>query len=74
MTGKTIFSGDYQRLVKKIAQARTAAGLTQRDLAQRLKKTQSYVSKIESAQIRVDVVQLKEIARILSKRVEHFLS
>lgn len=73
MSGKSIFSGDYKKLILKIGKARTDAGLTQNDVAKKLGKTQSYISKIESGQVRVDVVQLKEIAKALGKSVAYFI-
>ncbi|MDZ7837992.1 MAG: helix-turn-helix transcriptional regulator [Actinomycetota bacterium] len=51
----------------------TEGGSTQKDVAKALEKTQSYVSKIEMGQIRVDVIQLKELANLYKKPLEFFL-
>jgi transcriptional regulator with XRE-family HTH domain len=45
---------------------RTQAGLTQADLAKKLGKPQSYVSKLETCEKRPDVIELLQICRILS--------
>ena len=71
---KAIYSQDHKNLVKKLKQARIDAGLDQKEAAKLLGKTQSYVSKIESGQRRVDVVQLKSFAKIYKKNPEFFIS
>ena len=38
-----------------------------------LKVSQSYISKIESGQRRVDIVQLKAFARIYRKKIDYFI-
>ena len=48
--------------------ARVAQGLTQVDVARRLGRAQSYVSKYESGELRVDVVALFEICAALEVR------
>ncbi len=45
-----------------LIEARLAAGLTQVDLADRLHRPQSYVSKYESGERRLDVVEFLEVA------------
>ena len=70
---KTIYSRDHKVLIARIKKAREAAGLQQQDVARLLKRTQSYVSKLESGQRRVDVVQLKSLARIYKKDMGYFI-
>ena len=52
----------YARLAQLLTEAREAAGLTQVQLALRLRRPQSFVSKIESGERRIDVIELLEIA------------
>ena len=47
----------YQRIPSHLRQIREAAGLTQRDLADRLRKPQSWVARCETAARRVDVAE-----------------
>jgi transcriptional regulator with XRE-family HTH domain len=70
---KTIFSKDHRILIERLKKAREEAGLDQLDVAKKLKKSQSYVSKIESGQRRVDIVQLKELAGIYKKDIYFFI-
>jgi transcriptional regulator with XRE-family HTH domain len=49
------------------------AGLTQVEVANRLKRPQSFVSKIESGERRVDVVELSELARVYRRPLDFFL-
>ena len=69
----SIYSKEHQTLIQKIRKARADAGLGQKQAAQLLGITQSNVSKIESGQRRVDVLQLKELARVYKKRVSYFI-
>ncbi|WP_010414675.1 MULTISPECIES: helix-turn-helix domain-containing protein [Leptospira] len=69
---KTIYSDEYRRIIDKVRQARISAELTQEDVAQALGIKQSLVSKIESCQRRVDVLELLELSRFLGKPVEFF--
>lgn len=70
---KTIFTDSHKRLVSKLVKARRNARLMQIDAARKLGRTQSYISKIESGQRRIDTVQLKEFARPYKKRIDFFL-
>ena len=70
---KTIFTKSHRYLVKKLTKARKHAKLKQKDVAKRLGKTQSYISKIEAGQRRIDVVQLKEFAEIYRKKLDYFI-
>lgn len=70
---KTIYSEGHKYLVKQLNIARTEAGLSQKDVAIILDKTQSYISKMESGQVRIDIIQLKELANIYRKDLEFFI-
>lgn len=58
-----------QRLIK----ARKEIGLKQEDVAKLLERTQSFVSKVEAGQKRIDVVELKQFARIYKKPLGFFI-
>ncbi len=60
---KAKFSAAYDHLRLLLVQARERAGLRQEDVARRLKRPQSYVSKIELGERRLDVVEYIEFAR-----------
>ena len=62
---KSIHTPQYQRLCNLLIDAREAAGLTQAELAKALDKPQSFVSKYERRERRLDVVELVHIANRL---------
>ena len=70
---KTIYSKDHKFLVEQLKKARIEVGLDQEKVAKLLGKTQSFISKIEAGQRRIDVVQLKEFAQIYKKSLDYFL-
>lgn len=60
---KNLRSGRHVKLVDVIVSARRRAGLTQRELAAKLKRSDSFVWKIEAGERRVDLLEFIEIAR-----------
>lgn len=57
----SIYEKDYKQIIKRLRQARIAAGLTQVKAAQKLGKPQSFISKIESGERRLDIAELKKL-------------
>jgi transcriptional regulator with XRE-family HTH domain len=53
--------------------ARKAAGMTQMDLAVKLGRNQSYVSKFERGERRLDIVEFLEVAEVLEIDVLRFV-
>ena len=70
---KSIYSKDYRNTIEKLKKARLDAGLKQEDVVRKLKKPQSYISKIERGERRVDVAELKELAKIYKKDINFFV-
>jgi transcriptional regulator with XRE-family HTH domain len=64
----------YQRMLSRLREAREAAKLTQVQVAERLGKPQSYVSKVENGERRIDPVELARIAEIYGREVGYFLN
>ena len=64
---------DCQPAKSELIKVRQEAGLEQAEVAKLLGKTQSHVSKVEAGQRRIDIVVLKEFARIYKKDIEYFL-
>ena len=56
---KSIFSRDYEVFVGRLRDARRALGLTQAQVAERLGQTQSFVSKCERGERRLDLVETR---------------
>lgn len=59
---KSTFTERYDHFRKLLIDARVSAKLTQVELADRLQRPQSFVSKYERAERRIDVIEFLEIA------------
>lgn len=70
---KSIHSNEYKVVLQRLRKARDEAGLTQVQVARKLNRHQSYVSKVESGERRVDVVELKRFAKLYGKSVNYFV-
>jgi transcriptional regulator with XRE-family HTH domain len=62
----------YRALLNSLRQARKAAGLTQAQVARKLSKPQSFVSKFESGERRIDFVELQYLAKLYRKPISFF--
>ena len=62
---KTIHDHRYIEAVALLRKAREGAGLTQREVARLLGRPQSYVSKVETCERRVDYVELLQLCRAI---------
>ena len=71
---KTIHQDAYQVLVERLRAARQSSQITQTELADRLGTDQSYVSKYERAERRLDVIELRSICRELGLDFLGFLA
>lgn len=70
---KSNYSKEYQYLLEQLNKAREDAGLTQKMVSEKLKKPQSYISKCESGERRIDPIELKKFAKIYNKQINYFL-
>ena len=70
---KSIHSNEYKEVLARLKKARLSAGLTQVQVCEKLKKPQSYLSKIEAGERRIDILEIKRIAQIYRKSVSYFL-
>ena len=68
----SIWSENYKAFLEKFKKARIEAGLTQVEVSKKLGKPQSYVSKCEAGERRVDIAELKDFARIYKKPISYF--
>jgi transcriptional regulator with XRE-family HTH domain len=69
---KTISSPEQVTFCKLLKQVRRGAGLNQVDLAQRLGEPQSFVSRCETGQQRLDVLELRQVCRALGIPLSEF--
>lgn len=70
---KSIYTKEYKKVIERLKKARLEAGLKQIEVAKKLGKPQSYISKIERGERRIDITELKKIAEIYKKSINYFI-
>lgn len=70
---KSIYTREYSTLLRLLRRAREDAGITQVALAELLHQTQSFVSKIEKGDRRLDVIQLRTILKAFGVSFTDFI-
>ena len=64
---KSSFTITYKKFCKILIHARKTAGITQRELSAKLSRPQSFVSKYERGERRLDVIEFLEVAKALGR-------
>jgi transcriptional regulator with XRE-family HTH domain len=62
---KHLRSARHRAVIAAVVDARHSAGLTQRQLAVKLRRSNSFVWKIEAGERRIDILEFIEIAKCL---------
>jgi len=70
---KSVQTKEYAYFVEKLRKARLEAGLSQDQVAKKIRRPQSHISNIESGQQRVDVIELQRFAKLYQKPIDYFL-
>ncbi|MGM3309440.1 helix-turn-helix domain-containing protein [Anabaena sp. WFMT] len=70
---KSVFSKKYHRFRQLLIQARKVAKLTQSELSEKLSRPQSYVSKYERGERRLDLIEFLEVAEVLEVEPATFI-
>lgn len=73
MAVKAVHSSEYKVILGRLKQARQEAKLKQADVAKKLRKPQSYISKVEAGERRLDILELKKLAQIYKRSVSFFM-
>ncbi|MBS0262718.1 MAG: helix-turn-helix transcriptional regulator [Planctomycetes bacterium] len=71
---KSRFSKQYEALLRALREIRKESGMTQTEVARKFGAHASFVSKIESGERRIDVVELAEFCRIYKLALPDFLA
>lgn len=71
--GKTIRTKEYTLFIERMKQARTDSGLKQIEVAKKLKRPQSYISRVESGEYRLDILEVKRFAQLYNKDINYFV-
>lgn len=69
----SVYSAAYKRLLERLRASRLAAGLTQAQVARAFGRPQSFISKCESGERRIDAVELARFAALYGLPLEHFV-
>ena len=67
---RSVFLFSYGVLIQCLVDAHTGAGVTQWDLATMLQRPQSFISKVERGDRRLDVVEFLQITAALNVKPE----
>jgi transcriptional regulator with XRE-family HTH domain len=70
---KSVYTKRYKQFIEALRAARLAAGITQAQAAELLRKPQSFISKCESGERRVDVVEMAEFCKAYNVNPERML-
>ena len=68
-----LYSQKNKDLLEKLRSARLEAGLTQIQASKKLKKPQSYLSKIERGEPKIEAIELGDFAKIYNKDINYFI-
>lgn len=71
---KSIYSREYSLFLEQLRKAREEKGLTQTELAEKLGQTQSFISKVERGERRLDVVELRAFCKAIGVSFNTFVS
>lgn len=71
--GRTIRTKEYAIFIERMKKARLESGLKQIEVAKKMKRPQSYISRVESGEYRLDILEVKNFAKLYKKSVEYFL-
>ena len=70
---KSIYSKEYSLFLEQLRNAREEKGLTQSEVAERLGQTQSFVSKVERGERRIDIVELRAFCSAINVSLTTFI-
>ena len=70
---KSIHSENYQLVISLLKKARVDAGITQIDLANKLGVTQTFVSKCERCERRLDIIELRSFCTAIGINLLDFI-
>lgn len=71
--GRTIRTKEYAVFIERMRKARLESGLRQIDVAKKMKRPQSYISRVESGEYRLDILEVKAFAKLYGKSIEYFV-
>jgi transcriptional regulator with XRE-family HTH domain len=73
MQARALIRTDQEALLQLLREIRKEANLSQKSLAQKLQKPQSFVSKYEAGERRLDILELRQICDAVSIVLSEFV-
>ena len=73
MVQKSIYSKSYDLFLRSLRNARVESGLSQKDVAHRMARTQSFVSKCERGERRIDIIELRSFCDAIGLGLSNFV-
>lgn len=70
---KSLNSEEHKILMDQLYRLRLSSGLRQTDLAEKLDVPQSFVSKIESGERRIDLIELRKVCIAMGSSLQEFI-
>lgn len=70
---KSVFSEEYGVFLRELRHARAQSGMTQEQVAKAMGQTQSFVSKCERGERRIDIVELARFCAVLGIPLREFV-
>lgn len=70
---KSVYTSEYRVMLETLRAIREAAEVTQTELAARIGQTQSFVTKCERGERRLDMIQLRTICHALGQSLPSFV-
>jgi len=71
---KSIQRDEYRVFASLLRQARANAGVTQRQVAERMEVAHSFINKAEHADLRLDIVQIRDYLHAIGKPFTNFMT
>ena len=70
---KSIYSQEYKLFLELLRETRETKGLSQTQVAERIGQTQSFVSKVERGERRLDIIELRAFCSALDIPLSRFV-
>ena len=61
----SVYSIEYQMVIKALREARVAGHITQEELGKALGRPQSFIAKVENGERRLDIVEFVHLCRLV---------
>jgi transcriptional regulator with XRE-family HTH domain len=71
---KSIHTAQYVNFLKLFRETRIRAGITQIELAERVGQAQSFISKCERGERRIDIIELRTFCEALGTSLQQFVA